>query len=288
MSFTKKQRSRRQSTELHPGTKGTHGRTRVFRQRRKKLGFSLFCALVVLALAGLGAASLTSSFPSAATEEPVATVDAPIPAEAPEPVENTRAQEAEQEAEREAAEERKAAEEREARRVAEERREREEAQRAAAAAPEDPTTYLTVPRLGVYGHTVRNDSSEEALAMGAIKVPQTGFPWEEGDTNTYIAGHRIGWPGTESDYQFYDLPLMQQGDEVILEDSEGRVYTYRVTEIFAVSPSDTWVAQPIPGRDVVSLQTCTETPDDWWTIGPSLYGGGPESGRLVVRADRVA
>ncbi len=282
MSFTKKQRSRR-PTGRHPEMRGTPRGTRVFRQRRKKLGFSLFCALVVLALAGLGAASLSGS--STSTAEPVATVDAPVPTEAPEPMDEARAQEAEQEAEREAAKEREAAEEREARRVAEERREREEAQRAA---PEDPTTYLTVPRLGVYGHTVRNDSSEEALATGAIKVPQTGFPWEEGDTNTYIAGHRIGWPGTESDYQFYDLPLMQQGDEVLLEDSEGRAYKYRVTEIFAVSPSDTWVAEPIPGRDVVSLQTCTETPDDWWTIGPSLYGGGPESGRLVVRADRVA
>ncbi len=109
MSFTKKQRSRRQSTELHPGTKGTHGRTRVFRQRRKKLGFSLFCALVVLALAGLGAASLSGS--STSTAEPVATVDAPVPAEAPEPVDEARAQEAEQEAEREAAKEREAAEE---------------------------------------------------------------------------------------------------------------------------------------------------------------------------------
>ena len=126
------------------------------------------------------------------------------------------------------------------------------------------------------------------MDLGAIKVPGTGFPWEEGDTNTYIAGHRIGWPGTESYYQFYDLPSMQPGDEVILEDSEGRVYEYRVTEIFAVSPSDTWVTQPIPGRDVVSLQTCTETPDDWWTLGPGLYGCGPDSGRLVVRADRVA
>jgi LPXTG-site transpeptidase (sortase) family protein len=274
MSFMKKQRSRRQPTGRHTGRKGTLGRTRVFRKRRK-LGFSLFCALMVLALAGLGAASLSGSFPSTATEESVATVDAPTPAEAPEPVKDTRAR-AEQEAEQEAAEERRAAEEREG------------AQRAAAAAPEDPTTYLTVPKLGVYSHTVQNDSSEEALAQGAIKVPGTGFPWEEKDTNTYIAGHRIGWPGTESDYQFYDLPLMQQGDEVILEDSEGRVYTYRVTEIFAVSPSDTWVAEPIPGRDVVSLQTCTETPNDWWTIGPSLYAGGPESGRLVVRADRVS
>ncbi len=286
MSFTKKQRSRRPAGR-HPDTKGTLGRTRVFRKRRK-LGFSLFCALVVLALAALGAASLSGSFASTATEEPVATVDAPATAEAPEPVDDARAQEAEQEAEREAAEERKAAEEREGRGIAEERREREEAQRAAAAAPEDPTTYLTVPRLGVYGHTVRNDSSEEALATGAIKVPQTGFPWEEGDTNTYIAGHRIGWPGTESDYQFYNLPLMQKGDEVTLEDTMGRVYKYQVSEIFAVSPSDSQVMNPIPGRDVVSLQTCTETPDDWWTIGPSLFGGGPESGRLVVRADRVS
>jgi sortase A len=283
MSFTKKQRGRR-PTGRHPEARGTPGRTHVFRKRRK-LGFSLFCALVVLALVGLGAASLSGS--STSTAEPVATVDAAVPAEAPEPVDEARAQEAEQEAEREAAKEREAAEEREARRVAEERRERKEAERAAAAAPEDPTTYLTVPKLGVYGHTVRNDSSEEALAQGAIKVPKTGFPWEEKDTNTYIAGHRIGWPGTESDYQFYDLPLMQQGDEVFLEDSEGRVYTYQVTEIFAVSPSDTWVAEPIPGRDVVSLQTCTETPNDWWTIGPSLYAGGPESGRLVVRADRI-
>ncbi len=83
MSFTKKQRSRRQPTELHPGMEGTQGRTRVFRQRRKKLGFSLFCALVVLALAGLGAPSLSGSLPSAATEEPVATVDAPLPGAAP-------------------------------------------------------------------------------------------------------------------------------------------------------------------------------------------------------------
>jgi len=81
---------------------------------------------------------------------------------------------------------------------------------------------------------------------------------------------------------------MQQGDEVILEDSNGTVYRYQVTEMFAVSPSETWVTRPIPGRDVVSLQTCTESLDDWWTLGPGLYGGGPESGRLMVRADRIA
>ena len=157
----------------------------------------------------------------------------------------------------------------------------------APAPPEDPTLYLTVPRLGLYSHTVRNDDSEQALAQGAIKLPPTGFPWQ-GGANTYIAGHRIGWPNTESYYQFYNLPLMQNGDEVILEDANGTVYTYKVSKVFAVSPGEAWVTNPIAGRDLVTLQTCTETPNDWWTIGPSLYASGPESGRLVVQADKIS
>ena len=162
----------------------------------------------------------------------------------------------------------------------------EKEEEAAPPPPEDPTLSLTVPKLGVYGHTVRNDSSEEALNLGAIKLPQTGFPWQEG-ANTYIAGHRIGWPWNETYYQLFDLPSMQKGDEVLLTDANGTAYEHRVSEMFAVSPDDTWVTEPIAGRDVVSLQTCIETPDDWWTIGPSLMESGPESGRLIVWADRV-
>lgn len=266
-----KQKFRRPAaTQRVPGNK------RVFRKRRRA-GFYAFFALVVLALIGLGLASPFGNPLSDASGGPVQRVDTPAVADAPEAVADRAAeQKAEQERKEQEAAERQAAEERAAEREA-----------AAPPPPEDPTMYLTVPRLGVYGHTIRNDDSEQALDLGAIKVPYTGFPWQEEDTNTYIAGHRIGWPNTESYYQFYDLPAMQQGDEVFLEDSNGKVYRYQVTEMFAVSPSETWVTEPIPGRDVVSLQTCTETVDDWWTIGPGLYGGGPESGRLVVRADRV-
>jgi sortase A len=134
---------------------------------------------------------------------------------------------------------------------------------------------------------VRNDSSEAALDLGAIKVPGSGFPWEKADTNTYIACHRIGWPGTESYNQCLNLPAMQVGDEIYLQDTLGRVYQYRISELRAVSPNDGWIANPVAGKDVVSLQTCTETPEDWWTLGPGLYGGGPESGRLVAQAERV-
>lgn len=155
-----------------------------------------------------------------------------------------------------------------------------------APAGDDRTLLLTVPKLGIYGHTVRNDDSPEALDQGAIKLPSTGFPWQEG-ANTYIAGHRIGYKGTESYYQFLNLPSMQQGDEVILEDADGRRYVYAVTRVFAVTPQESWVTDPVPGKDLVTLQTCTETVDDWQTIGPKLLASSPDTGRLIVRAERV-
>jgi len=147
--------------------------------------------------------------------------------------------------------------------------------------PEDPTLYLTVPKLGLYDHTVRNDDSEVALDLGAVKLPDTGFPWEQKDTNTYIACHRLGWPGNESYNQCLNLPLMQQGDQIFLEDSLGRAYEYRVTEALQLTAQDTWIKRPTEGKDVVSLQTCIETLGDIWTMGPNW------AARYVVQAEKV-
>jgi LPXTG-site transpeptidase (sortase) family protein len=146
--------------------------------------------------------------------------------------------------------------------------------------PEDQTFYLSVPRLGLERNTVRNDGSELALGRGAIKLPQTGFPWEKG-ANTYIACHRLGYPLTESHNQCRNLPDMRIGDAVNLEDSEGSVYRYRVTETLTVLPHETHVANPVPGRQVVSLQTCIEAPGDLTTLGPDW------AARYIVRADLV-
>jgi len=155
---------------------------------------------------------------------------------------------------------------------------------AASEAPADPTMYLSVPKLGIAGATVLD--GDVGLEVGAMHLPGTGYPWLAG-SNTYIAGHRVGFPGTGSDHIFFDLPTMAQGDAVILEDSNGETYTYAVSEIFAVTPFDTWVTAPT-GSDTVTLQVCTESPEDWFTIGPQLMESGPESGRLIVRAERVA
>lgn len=160
------------------------------------------------------------------------------------------------------------------------------AEAAEQPAPKDKTLYLTIPKLGVYNHTVRNDDSPSALDLGAIKLPSSGFPWQD-NANTYIAGHRIGYRDTESYYEFLDLPTMKKGDEVFLKDANDRQYVYRVTKVFAVTPQDSWVTAPVPGRDMVTLQTCVTSVDDWWSIGQELMTSSPSTGRLIVQADRV-
>lgn len=166
-------------------------------------------------------------------------------------------------------------------RAPEEEEAAEEKEEPVAAAPDDPTLFLTVPRLGLQGHTVRNDDSEQALDLGAIKVPGTDFPWQEGDKNTYIACHRLGWPGTESHNQCLNLPSIREGDEVFLEDANGTLYEYRVSETLTVGPGDSWVMKPLAGKEVVSLQTCIEAPGDFHTLGPNWLA------RFVVRAERI-
>ncbi|MEJ7814495.1 MAG: class E sortase [Rubrobacter sp.] len=150
---------------------------------------------------------------------------------------------------------------------------------ASAAAPADTMMYLSVPAMGISDIPVVEGTSEASLSQGAGHVTGTGYPWVPG-SNTYIAGHRIGYPGTPSDHVFWNLPNLGQGDQIVLTDSNGTTYTYAVSEIFEVSPTDLSVTAPT-GGDVVSLQTCIEDYGDYWTPGPNWFV------RYVVRADRI-
>jgi sortase A len=151
---------------------------------------------------------------------------------------------------------------------------------APSATPPGTTMYLTIPKLGLYDIPVLEGTSEVVLSQGVGHVPGTGYPWVAG-SNTYIAGHRLGYPGTISDHVFWSLPSLVVGDQVILEDTLGQSYTYQVSEILEVPPSDLSVTGSV-GGDAVSLQTCIENYGDYWTPGPNWYV------RYVVRADRVA
>jgi LPXTG-site transpeptidase (sortase) family protein len=150
---------------------------------------------------------------------------------------------------------------------------------SSASVPAGAMMSLSVPAMGISDIPVVEGTSEASLSQGAGHLPGTGYPWVPG-SNTYIAGHRIGYPGTPSDHVFWNLPNLGLGDEILLTESNGTTYTYAVSEIFEVSPTDLSVTAPT-GGDVVSLQTCIEDYGDYWTPGPNWFV------RYVVRAERV-
>ena len=53
---------------------------------------------------------------------------------------------------------------------------------------------------------------------------------------------------------------MKPGDELTLRDYTGETYTFRVYDRPTVRPEDYWVTYPVPGKPVVSLQTCDPIP----------------------------
>ena len=141
--------------------------------------------------------------------------------------------------------------------------------------PEDKTLILTIPEMARISRDTVPDAAvgdEGALKRSAaVHIRGTGFPWQRG-ANVYLAGHRLGYPRTESWLTFWNLNKLEGGDRVRLTDASGMRYTYRVFEKFVVSPDDSWVKEPVPGKNVVTLQTCT-LPD--------------YSQRLIVRAELV-
>ena len=129
-----------------------------------------------------------------------------------------------------------------------------------AEAPESKALKLTVPDMvrvkNVPVADAARNNEEKALHEGVLHVKGTGFPWDSG-SNVYIAGHRLGFPGTKSDRVFWDLNELKKDDEIVLTDANGTRYTYRVFKKFVVDPTDVHVTRPVAGKDVVSLQTCT-------------------------------
>ena len=127
-------------------------------------------------------------------------------------------------------------------------------------APEQKTLKLTVPELekvrDVPVYDANKGEYEDAMHDGTAHVRGTGFPWQKG-TNVYIAGHRVGYPGTKSNLVFWDLDKLEEGDEIFLTDADGKRYVYEVFDKFVVDPSAVRVLRPVPGKSVVSLQTCT-------------------------------
>jgi sortase A len=136
------------------------------------------------------------------------------------------------------------------------------------------TMKITVPRLGLKDVSVPTGSRQAELDReGILRLRGSGLPWIAG-SNTFITGHALGFPRTRVPYAFYKLDKMRPGDEIFIDDAEGRRYTFRVYDLLTVEPDDYWVTYPVEGITVVSLQSCTPIPTF--------------ENRLVVRGERVS
>ena len=158
---------------------------------------------------------------------------------------------------------------------------REEARRVAKKeavprGPENKTLRMTIPKMAqIHNDTVPYSISDDSKAFhdhAAVHLRGTGNPWDA-EANVYIAGHRLGFPGTNSWLTFWDLNVLRKGDKIYLRDAAGDHYVYRVFKKFIVGPNEVSVTRPLKGRNIVSLQTCT-LPD--------------YSQRLIVQAEKVS
>ena len=151
-----------------------------------------------------------------------------------------------------------------------------EAATAAEIGPSDETLRLTIPKMARISDaeipTAEGNDEEKLRNYSAIHLKGTDYPWEK-EANVYIAGHRLGYPQTESFLAFYDLDNLEKGDTVYVTDANGKEYTYEVYSESVVGPFDFSVTEPVEGKDILTLQTCT-LPD--------------YSQRLIVQAEKVA
>jgi sortase A len=133
---------------------------------------------------------------------------------------------------------------------------------------------LSVPKLGLKDVALPTGSTQAELDReGVLRLRGSGLPWHEG-SNTFIAGHALGFPRTKVPYAFYELGELMPGDEILIKGADGRRYAFRMYDRLTVEPDDFWVTYPVEGKTVVSLQTCTPVPSF--------------ENRLIVRGELVS
>ncbi|MCD6054490.1 MAG: peptidase sortase [Rubrobacteraceae bacterium] len=272
---------------------GKRSDRRKFRRRRRWAAFFLLLSLTlmvfgVMLLSGMGSPDQQPSASGGVERATVERAASVRVAEAPEAASGQKEERAqflasEEEDKKTAAEKNEAAQKADEKEAASHQVAQRPDQKKPSGIPTPPTNdlWMSIPALGLYDNYVTNSGAHSAMDYGAIKLPHTAFPWQD-NANTYIAAHRLGWPGTASDHQFYNLPLLAEGDVIYLGDVNGTTYTYEVTGFKEITPDETWVTTPQGGRDMLSLQTCIENFGDYWTMGPNWYV------RYIVQADRVS
>jgi len=127
--------------------------------------------------------------------------------------------------------------------------------------------YITVPRLNET-IPIYHGTEEEVLQVGVGHVQNTSLPVGGENTHAALSGHR----GLPTASLFTDLDQVQLGDTFYIQ-ILGETFAYQVDQILTVLPEETEALAIQPGKDYVTLITCTPY--------------GVNSHRLLVRGIRI-
>ncbi len=97
---------------------------------------------------------------------------------------------------------------------------------------------------------VREGTEKDVLSDSLGHESGTAFAGEEG--NCVIAGHR-----NYSFGKYFNRLDEVEIDDLIYLDSATETYTYVVTDIQVVDPTDVEILEPIEGKETLTLYTCT-------------------------------
>ena len=99
---------------------------------------------------------------------------------------------------------------------------------------------------------IYHGTDDETLLKGVGHLRGTALPVGGVGTRSVLTGHR----GLASSNLFTHLDRVKVGDDIVIEVS-GEVLQYRVRDIQVVEPDEGEAIYPEPGKDLVTLITCT-------------------------------
>ncbi len=126
---------------------------------------------------------------------------------------------------------------------------------------------LSIPEIGA-DMPIYHSTDPAVLRLGAGHVYGTSLPVGGEGTHCALAAHR----GLPSARLFTDLPRLEVGDRFLIRVA-GQTLTYEVDQVLTVLPEETQHLAAEPGKDLVTLITCTPY--------------GVNTHRLLVRGARV-
>ena len=127
--------------------------------------------------------------------------------------------------------------------------------------------YITIQKIGVE-LPIYHGTGEGVLQVAAGHLEGSSLPVGGAGTHAVISAHR----GLPSAKLFTNLDELEVGDTFTVTVLD-RVLTYEVDRISIVLPNETDLLQPTPGKDYLTLMTCTPY--------------GINTHRLLVRGHRV-